>query len=136
MFIMALRDQIPGDKQEKFILLVFGMSVVVMLVLKMFMLDDTWGVLDLVVLCVSFCGITACIICYEPMDGQMCPYPEGRALEEGHLQPPQTGAESTQPTETSQVMGDDSTDVQQANRNHDLFAIGDDSSSADERPHN
>ena len=79
-----------------FIALVFAMSLVVMLLLKLFMRDDTWSVLDLLALCVSFCGVAAFIIISGPRgkntgDGD-------RDVEAGRSQYPQANPTPNQST--------------------------------------
>jgi hypothetical protein len=66
LLIVILRTILPKEKRVSFIALVFAMSLVVMLLLKLFMRDDTWSVLDLLALCVSFCGVAAFIITSGP----------------------------------------------------------------------
>lgn len=66
VLVVFLRATLPREKRGSFIALVFTMSLVVMLLLKLFMRDDTWSVLDLLALCVSFCGIAAHIVTSGP----------------------------------------------------------------------
>lgn len=117
-----------------FIALVFAMSLVVMLLLKLFMRDDTWSVLDLLALCVSFCGVAAYIITSEPRGRN--PADEDHGLEGGRPRYPQANLAINQPDQPPQVPRpeddpDDGSAVQSPIRNDDLFVIGDDSTLGD-----
>ena len=119
-----------------FIALVFAMSLVAMLLLKLFMRDDTWSVLDLFALCVSFCGVAAYIITNEPRDrnadvgleGGRPQYPQDNQAVNQPAQPPQ----ATQPEDDAV---DDHAVGQQSIRSDDPFIIGDDSTLGDGEPH-
>lgn len=110
------------------------MSVVVVLLLKLFMMDDTWSVLDLLALCVSFCGVAAYIITSEPrgvnrIDGDL-------SLESGRPQYPQGSVAGNQPLQPTRVIhqdgaGDDLAAVQSSTQSDDPFIVGDDSTLGD-----
>lgn len=120
-----------------FVALVFAMSVVVMLLLKLFMRDDTWSVLDLLALCVSFCGVAAYIVTSEPrarhgvgdldLEGGRPRHPRGNLAVNQPAQPPPT----IQPDEDAR---DDPTTVQPSTRTDSPFTIGDDSTLGDRDP--
>lgn len=115
-----------------FIALVFAMSLVAMLLLKLFMRDDTWSVLDLFALCVSFCGVAAYIITNEPRDGDADVGLEGGRPQ--YLQDNQTGNQPDQPPQATQPedgAGDDHAAGQLSIRSDDPFIIGDDSTLGD-----
>lgn len=115
-----------------FIALVFAMSLVAMLLLKLFMRDDTWSVLDLFALCVSFCGVAAYIITNEPRDGDADVGLEGGRPQ--YLQDNQTVNQPDQPPQATQPeddAGDDHAAGQPSIRSDDPFIIGDDSTLGD-----
>lgn len=135
---MLLRALLPRGKRGAFIALVFTMSLVVMLLLKLFMRDYTWSVLDLLALCVSFCGVAAYIITSEPrgmnaVDGNF-------GLEGGRPQYPQANLTVNQPAQPSQVIQSEgnaeynSAVVHSSIRSDDPFVIGDDSTLGEGEP--
>lgn len=111
------------------------MSLVAMLLLKLFMRDDTWSVLDLFALSVSFCGVAAYIITNEPRDRNTVGGDVG--LEGGRPQYPQDNQTVNQPAQPAQATqpeddaGDDHAAWQQSIRSDDPFIIGDDSTLGD-----
>lgn len=118
-----------------FIALVFAMSLVLMLLLKLFMRDDTWSVLDLLALCVSFCGVAAYIVTSEPRGRNAAD--EDLGLEGGRPRWPQANLAINQPGQTPQLgrpeddPDDGSAAVQSSIPSDDPFIIGDDSTLGD-----
>lgn len=118
-----------------FIALVFAMSLVAMLLLKLFMRDDTWSVLDLFALCVSFCGVAAYIITNEPRDRNATDGDVG--LEGGRPQDPQGNVTVNQPAQPPQAIqpedgaGNGHAAVHPSTQSDDPFIIGDDSTLGD-----
>lgn len=133
MLIVLIRTTLPTEKRRKFITLVFTMSVMVMLTLKLFMRDDTWSVLDLLALCVSFCGVAAYIVTSEPRGRNSVR--EGLGLEAGrpqhHHQVNLAAGQPAQPPRVLQPEGptdENSAVVQPPIRSDGAFVIGDDDS--------
>lgn len=136
--MVLLRAILPRWKRGAFIPLVFALSVVTMLLLKLFMRDDTWSVLDLFALSVSFCGVAAYIITNEPRDRNAVGGDVG--LEGGRPQYPQgnlTVNQPAQPAQPPQVIqseddaGDGHAAVHPSTQSDDQFIIGDDSKLGD-----
>ncbi|KAI7780702.1 hypothetical protein LA080_015599 [Diaporthe eres] len=66
VLVVLLRAGVPRQKRMAFIALVFAMSLAVMLLLNNILRDETWSVLDMLALSISFCGVTAYIVTSEP----------------------------------------------------------------------
>lgn len=66
VLVVLLRAGVPRQKRMAFVALVFAMSVVVMLLLINVLREETWSVLDMLALSISFCGLTAYIVTGEP----------------------------------------------------------------------
>ncbi|KAK2599873.1 hypothetical protein N8I77_011594 [Diaporthe amygdali] len=135
VLVVLLRAILPSEKRVAFVTLVFTMSLVAMLLLKLFIRDDTWSVLDMLALCVSFCGVAAYIITTEPMGRNVAG--EGLDLEGGRPQYPQANLAINPPSQPPRVpqpegeADDDSAVAQSSIRTDGPFVIGDDSTLGD-----
>lgn len=114
-----------------FVALVFAMSLAVMLLLNNVLMDETWSVLDMLALSISFCGVTAYIVTSEPR-GRIA-RAEDSGLEGGgsqHLQPSVTANQAANPPHVPQAELEahgDSEVAQSSIPSNGQLVIGDDS---------
>lgn len=127
----------PRQRRVAFIALVFSMSLVFTLILKLFMGDDTWSVLDLLAPCVSFCGIAAYIVTSGLRDRNLVGGDVGLEGAPGRPQDPQGILTINQPGRPPRIIQsehdveDDHAAMQPSTRSDDPFIIGDDSTLGD-----
>lgn len=120
IFVMLLRAKLLREKRKAFGILLFGVTTIGILILMLTTREGSWGILDLLSICVSWCAVVSYMIVDELRI--ITASVAGDRNRPGFSQRPQNGRHESAEDEHSQLEAG-----QASVQNDSVFTLGDDS---------